>query len=188
MTRARIARVLATMAALLLLSALTRVPWRTPQGRSGDARLRLSWRVRGEIIQRCRRATDAELANVPAHMRQEVICEGARVASYRVRVAIDGRAVADRAVAGSDAAGEGTLYFLDEFGVAPGDHRVAVSLVRADSGAASPDAPAARGARDDHRHAVPRRLMLDTTLTFAPRQVSLVTYSAEAERLVVIGP
>ncbi|HEY0997899.1 MAG TPA: hypothetical protein VGD77_18050, partial [Gemmatimonadaceae bacterium] len=94
MNRARIVRVLATLAALLVLSALTRAPWRTPQGRSGDARLRLSWRVRGEIIQRCRRATAAELANTPAHMRQEVTCEGARVAPYRLQVAIDGRTVA----------------------------------------------------------------------------------------------
>lgn len=188
MNRARIVRVLATLAALLVLSALTRAPWRTPQGRSGDARLRLSWRVRGEIIQRCRRATAAELANTPAHMRQEVTCEGARVAPYRLQVAIDGRTVASGLATGSGRAGEGTLYLLEEFVLAPGAHRVMVTLARADSGGVTADPARARGARDDHRHAVPRRLALDTTMVFAPRQVALVTYSAEAERLVVVGP
>lgn len=191
MTRARITSVLVTLAALLLLSALTRVPWRTPQGRSGDARLRLSWRVRGEIIQRCRRATEAELANVPAHMRQEVTCEGARVAPYRVRVAIDGRVAADAQVAGSGEPGEGTLYLLQEFPLPPGEHRVQVTFVRGGSGedgtvAGSPAREG--GARGDHRHAVPPRLVLDTTLTIEARAITLVSYSAEEERLVVVGP
>ena len=55
--------------------------------------LRLSWRARGERLESCRRATPEELAAVPAHMRQEVICEGARVAPYRLRIAVDGQAL-----------------------------------------------------------------------------------------------
>ncbi|MHB1073848.1 MAG: hypothetical protein ACYC3Q_13710 [Gemmatimonadaceae bacterium] len=203
--KARAVRVAATVAGLALLSALTRVPWRTPEAAGGDARLRLSWRVRGEIIQRCRRATQAELANVPAHMRQEMTCEGARVAPYLLTVLIDGRVAADARVAGSGEPGEGTLYLLQEFPLAPGEHHVRVTFVRGGDGdgtargeggeggdrgddATVAEAPVrAGGARGDHRHAVPPRLVLDTTLTIGARAITLVTYSAEAERLVVVG-
>ena len=187
----RVVRAAATMGALVALSALTRVPWRTPEGASGDARLRLSWRARGEIIQRCRRATEAELANVPAHMRQEVTCDGARVAPYLLRVVIDGRVAADAQVAGSGEPGEGTLYLLQEFPLPPGEHHVQVTFVRGDGGDSSAVGEAsarAGGSRGDHRHAVPPRLALDTTLTIGARAITLVTYSAEEERLVVLGP
>lgn len=187
----RVARVAATVVALVALSALTRVPWRTPEAASGDARLRLSWRARGEIIQRCRRATEAELANVPAHMRQEVSCEGARVAPYLLTVLIDGRVAADAQVAGSGEPGEGTLYLLQEFPLPPGEHRVQVTFARGDTGDSSSAGEAsarAEGSRGDHRHAVPPRLELDTTLTIGARAITLVTYSAEEERLVVVGP
>lgn len=188
MTKSRVVRVAATVAGLALLSALTRVRWHTPEAASGDARLRLSWRARGEIIQRCRRATEAELANVPAHMRQEVTCEGARVAPYLLTVLIDGRVAADAQVAGSGEPGEGTLYLLQEFPLPPGEHRVQVTFVRGDSGAVAGAPARGSGARGDHRHAVPPRLTLDTTLTIGARAITLVTYSAEEERLVVVGP
>ncbi len=184
----RVVRVVATVAALALLSALTRVRWRTPEGETGDARLRLSWRARGDIIQHCRRATEEELATTPAHMRQEMICEGARVAPYMLRVHIDGRVAADALVAGSDEPGEGTLYLLQEFPLPPGEHHVQVTFERGDSGVVAVAPTRSGDARGDKRHAVPPRLALDTTLTIAPRAVTLVTYSAETERLVVVGP
>ncbi len=47
--------------------------------------LRLAWSVRPERIEHCRTLTDEELADVPAHMRQRVQCEG-RSAGYRLGV------------------------------------------------------------------------------------------------------
>ena len=117
MTARRATAVIATLAVLLVISALTRVPVTMRAG--GEAVVRLSWRARGERIERCRRATAEELAAVAAHMRQEIICEGERVAPYRLLVAIGGDTVADGLVPGSDAPGEGTLYVLRDFPIAP---------------------------------------------------------------------
>jgi hypothetical protein len=168
---------------LVALSALTRVPWTASD--ADRALLRLSWRARGEEIEACRRATEAELANVPAHMRQEVVCTGARVAPYTLRVALDGREVLAGPVAGSDVPGDRPMYLLHDLPLAPGVHRVSVRFERRGPGAArdeDDDSPRGR-----HRRAIPPRLVLDTTIVAAAGDVVLVTYSAELERLVVMG-
>ncbi|HEU4566085.1 MAG TPA: hypothetical protein VFS05_15600 [Gemmatimonadaceae bacterium] len=193
-------RVLAIAVALALLgalTALTRHPWAaTPAGHSI---LRLSWRARGEEIERCRRATPAELASVPAHMRQEEICEGEHVAPYHLRLDVDGRRVLDGPVAGSGVAGDRPMYVLHDIALAPGRHRVWLRVERLGPGAkeldderedepdehrgATPDAPR----RSRPRRAVPPLLALDTTMVTAANDVRLVTYDAELGRLVVLG-
>jgi hypothetical protein len=176
----RAAAAAVTLAALLALSALTRVPVRAHG--DGAAIVRLSWRARGERIEQCRRASAEELAKAPAHMRQEVICTGARVAPYALRVAIDGRVVADGPVAGSDEPGEGTLYVLHDFPVPPGARRLTIRFERRRRAGAEPAPP-----HDGRRHVVPALLALDTTLAIASGTVTVVTYAPETERLLVLG-
>jgi hypothetical protein len=113
------------LAALAALSSVSYVAETTER-----SLLRLSWRVRGERIERCRRPTARELAGVPAHMRRETICEAARVAPYRLRVAIDDRPVVDGAAPGSGVASDRPMYLLRDVAVAPGRHRVRVVLER----------------------------------------------------------
>lgn len=175
--------VAAAVALLLALSALTRVPWTDSDAHR--ALLRLSWRARGEEIEACRRATGAELAAAPAHMRREVICTGARVAPYTLRVSLDGREVIAGPVAGSGVPGDRPMYLLHDVPLAPGAHAVRVLFERQGPGAATEeddDSPRGR-----HRRAIPPRLVLDTTITAARGDVVLVTYSAELGRLVVLA-
>ena len=88
-------------AALAGTAVLSQWPWQAED--SGRSLLRISWRARGERIENCRPATAGELAALPAHMRQETICEDPRVAPYRLRVAVDGRSLVDGAAPGSGA-------------------------------------------------------------------------------------
>lgn len=182
MTPARRAVVgLVSLALVAGIGALTRVPYATGSGT--EALLRLSWQARGERVERCRRATAEELAARPAHMRQEVICEGRQVAPYTLRIAVDGRVVDSGRVAGSGMAGEGTLYVLRELPVAPGSHRLSVRFEREPDGTGA-DSSALHDAR---RRTVPPRLTMDTTITLGAGEVVLVTYAPELERLLVLA-
>lgn len=194
MTIARRVLALALGFALLVgVAALSRVPYATHD--TERALLRLSWRARGERIERCRRATPAELADVPAHMRREVICEGAQVAPYRLRVSVDGRQLADGIVAGSGVAGDRPIYLLREFVLSPGAHRVQVVFAK-ETGERDDDADdrktEERSAERDHerdarRGAVPSMIGVDTTLAVRAGTVVLITYDSELRRLVLVG-
>lgn len=165
------------------VAALSQVPYRWAD--PGASLIRLSWRARGERLERCRPATATELAGVPAHMRRDTICEGVRVPPYRLRVAIDGRVREDGIVAGSDVQGDRPIYVLREFPVQPGPHRLEVHFERQ---RAPGDDPAFAGdARVETRRAVPPRLALDTTVVLAEHAVVLVTLNDELGRLVVLG-
>lgn len=194
------------VALLVVLTALSRVTYATHDAER--ALLRLSWRARGERIERCRRATAAELANVPAHMRREVICEGVHVAPYRLRVAVDEHTLADGIVAGTGVAGDRPIYLLREFAIHPGERRVQVTFDRQapagdagetgeGSGAANPGRDQPRPGREstqrDHerearRGTVPPHLTIDTTLVVRAGSVILVTYDSELRRLQLVTP
>jgi hypothetical protein len=173
-------------------AALSQWPWSAE--RAERSVLRLSWRARGERLESCRRATPEELAAVPAHMRQEVICEGARVAPYRLRIAVDGQALEDGTAPGSGVPGDRPIYVLRQFEVEPGPHRLEVLFERSGSESASPDDDDGEDDEEEHRgrklerQAVPPRLLLDTVITAEASAVLLVTYSAEHRRLVLLGP
>lgn len=196
MTNARHALAVTVAFALLVgVAALSRVPYSTHN--AGRAALRFSWRARGERIERCRRATATELAKVPAHMRQEVICEGARVAPYRLRVTVDGRRLADGVVAGSGVAGDRPMYVLREFALRPGAHRLQVVFAKEHERADDDDdrrrtESSERSAERDHdrdarRGAVPPSIALDTNLAVRAGSVVLVTYDSELRKLVLVG-
>lgn len=175
---------------LAALAGLSRVTWTVEQ--SPRSLLRLSWRALGERIERCRPATAEELAGVPAHMRQDVICEDPQVAPYRLRVAVDGRVLHEGLVEGSGVAGDRPLFVLHEFEIMPGEHRIDVRFERQ---RAAPDAqprtqnePERAHEREVQRRAIPPALHLDTTITVPAHAVLLVTYSAELRRFVFYAP
>lgn len=169
----------------------------------GDSQLRLSWRARPERIEECRRPSAEELAQVAEHMRQRVICTGVE-ASYTLRVAVDDSVLTEEVVRGGGLRHDRPLSLLRDFPVHQGAHRIQVTLQRretptvADSSLAVDTEPdtglyagrATREATERTRRtlaAIPPRLMLDTTLTFAPARVVLVTFDADRRSLVVVG-
>jgi hypothetical protein len=172
---------------------------------SGDAVLRVAWSARPERVEECRSQSGEELARLPAHMRQAVICEGV-AASYRLEVRHQGRLLAEQIVRGGGWRRDRRLYVFREFALPPGDARVEVRFDRIDAPAATPrdeaveeTAPAAAAARTSAAHphdasrsrprveAVPAQLGLDRRLTLAPREVMLVTYDPASRRLAVGG-
>jgi hypothetical protein len=175
---------------LVALARLTRVPWRvetTPR-----SVLRLSWRALGERIERCRPATADELAGVPAHMRQEVVCEDPKVAPYQLSVAVDGRELFAGLAEGSGVPGDRPMYVLREFDIAPGDHRVEVRFEREGAAPTSQrdarNEPEREHEREVQRRAIPPVLHLDTTVTVPASAVLLVTHSSESRKLVLYSP
>jgi len=134
-------------------------------------------------------------------MRQRVECEGS-FASYVLRVEVDGSLAGESVVRGGGFRHDRPLHVLDDFVVPAGARRIRVSLSRreqADSSAgdsldtvvADPDTGlfAGRAAREATerarrvRAAIPAQLVLDTTVTLAPRQVGLVTFDPTQRRL-----
>lgn len=166
----------------------------------GEARIRLSWSARPERIETCRTLTDAELAELPSHMRMRVRCEGAH-ARYALSLTIDSSVVLHDIVRGGGLRNDRPMYLLRELGVVPGTHRVQVALVRADSVSAPGTAPdttsATQGLGDrssreaDERRrraaeALPPKLQLDTTVAMARGQVVIVTYREQTRRLEIL--
>jgi hypothetical protein len=157
---------------LALIRILSFAPYTTE--RDAGAIVRLAWRARGERVRDCRRVTPEELAKLPAHMRQEQVCEG-RVLPYRLAVDLDDSATVSRLIHGAGAREDRPLYVFQDLTVRPGVHRISVRFTLE----GRPQAPEETGL------ATPPRLALDTTLSLAPRQVLLVTYDEAREQLVV---
>lgn len=160
-------------ASLALLGALSRVPYTADPG--AQALLRLAWRARGERVEQCRRLTPAELARVPAHMRQEVQCTG-RIVPYRLRVALDGREVINEVVQAAGARHDRPLYVFRELHVTPGPHALAVRFAR--EGTVPATAP-------EDETTTPPELRLDTAVLFPSRRAALVTYDEAQRRLTL---
>ena len=199
MSTSGVAGGLAAVVAALLLAAASAVPLRLHQ--SGDAMLRISFSARPERMETCRRLSSEELADLPQHMRQTVVCEG-HSASYRLQVLRDGRTLAESDVHGGGLRRDRQLYVLEEFLIPAGPSTIEILLTRIDS--PSPEAepsvtsgdstavvPAdlARDAReaDERRRRmadeVPAALSLREDVVLAPHEVLLVTYDQAARRL-----
>jgi hypothetical protein len=179
--------------ALLRWGTALPVEFRPP----ATARLRLSWSARPERIEVCRALSAEELAERPEHMRVRVECEG-KFATYALRVAVDGRVAGDIVVKGGGFRQDRLLHVLQEYSVPAGPHRVRISFTRRertdDATAAfapspSPEADtglyAGRAQREvaervrRARAAIPRRLVLETSLVLAPGRVALITFNEE---------
>jgi hypothetical protein len=163
MNAARAAGVLAlTVVAMAGLGWGARAPW-TPPGADAGL-LRLSWRLRGERIERCRPRTPSELEALPVHMRTPELCEGHLVA-YHLSLSVDGSVPDTATVVPGGARGDRPVFVFRERSLEPGEHRVRVELRRADGADGVP-------------------LTLDTVLTAFAGAVELVTLDPATGRLV----
>jgi hypothetical protein len=169
------------------------------------ARIRLSWSARPERIEVCRTLSQKELEEREEHMRQRVECNGT-FATYALVVTVDGRRAVNTVVRGAGLRHDRSAYLLRDIDLPSGPHRVVISFTRRektddDAAAFAPAASAAndtglfagRASREAVEHArraraaVPARLMLDTTITLAARQVAVVTFDHERRMLELIG-
>lgn len=182
------------------VAALSRVPYAA--GDEEGAILRLSWRFRGERLEECRRLSAEELAQLPAHMRREVVCEGG-VAPFLLSATVDSVAVAHDTIRASGARADRPLYVFREVRVAPGEHRLQVRfhrLDRRDAGDRKPDGHGnheeeGEGEQEERKldseemaaGGEPAALALHTRFRAAPGEVVLVTYDPELRRLVLRG-
>ncbi len=158
-------KALAILVTALLTAALvglSRVPWAAVRGEHGE--LRLAWQYKSQPVERCRPATPEELAQLPVHMRRKTICErGLR--PWLLDVAVDGTAWAADTIVARGARADRPLAVFARHALPPGRHAVRVTF-----------APLG----GDHAP-----LVAETTLTFAPRQVWLVTLDEVRGALVL---
>lgn len=133
------------------------------------ALIRLSWRAVGERVEECRAPSPDELAALPPHMRQSEICE-ARLAPFRLAVAIDGATVFEGRIRPRGARRDRPAYVFQEFRVAPGSHRLGIEFASEAGG--EPGRPPLR---------------FDERVTLDARDILLVTTPPEADRLIALG-
>jgi len=139
---------LVTVGAALVLALVSAAPFHV--NARPDARLRVAFSARPERIETCRTPSESELANLPAHMRQGVVCEGT-TATYRLEVRLDDSLVTSALLRGGGLRHDRRLYALRELSVPSGHGTIDVRLARVDSVATHP----ARDPRasDDHERA-----------------------------------
>jgi hypothetical protein len=122
-----------TVGAAVGLAVLSAAPFRAHP--RADARLRVAFSARPERIETCRTLGADELANVPQHMRQAVVCEGI-AASYRLEIRRDDSLVASALLHGGGLRHDRRLYALRELDVPSGPSTIDVRLTRVESVAA----------------------------------------------------
>lgn len=147
--------------------ALSHVPWAAASGRDGA--LRLAWRFRSALVDECREPTAAELARLPAHMRQPRICER-RLLPYELAVTVDGERIVLDTIRAGGARADRPLSLFRESRLAPGRHSLSVRFAPLAVAAGAPAPPA---------------LVLDTAVTVAAHAVVLVTLDDVTGRLVL---
>ena len=126
---ARILGGIVAAAALLGLTAASRVA--VPLHRGSGALLRVAWTARPQRIERCRTLSDAELAEVPAHMRQREECEST-TATYRMEIRRDGMLLAAAGLHGGGLRRDRQIYVLRELALPSGPSTVEVRVTRDD--------------------------------------------------------
>lgn len=191
--------------ALFVLARASAAP--IPRVGAGQARLRLSWSARPDRIEVCRTLSAKELAEREEHMRQAVECDG-RVASYALRVEVNGVLLHDAVVRGGGLRHDRALFVLEDIAVAPGLHRVRVAFERRERQARGNEATTALGDVSQEsdtgifagragremterarraRAAIPPHLMLDTVAQFSSDRVILISLDAERRALRLSG-
>lgn len=155
-------------------------PMRTKGSSASDAVLRLAWSARPERVETCREQSAEELANLPAHMRQPLVCEGT-TASYRLEVRYNDAVIAEQIVRGGGLRRDRRLYVFQELAVPSGDADVSVRFDRIES----PDGTS-RTVQGQAQPAVPPQLSLSGRMRFSPRRVVLVTYDPDRRALTAV--
>ena len=195
----RVTGIVVATAVTLCLTWLSFAPVRGDA--AGGALLRLTWRARPERIENCRQQNAETLAALPPHMRQSVICEGAN-ASYLLQVRRDDVVVVEQLVTPGGLRKDRPLYVFRDIPLPAGDAEVRVAFVRVeptveptddangtsgeDGGGAETEAAARR--REELTEAVPRSLVYEQRLRFAPGQVRLISYDPERRELFEVAP
>jgi hypothetical protein len=176
-----------TIGAAIAAAAMAAITWASnaPMTVNGSDRgvLRLAWSARPERVEVCREQTAEELARLPQHMRQPLVCEGTSV-RYRLTVRREGTLVIDRTIHGGGVRQDRRLYVFEELPLDPGLTSIDVRLDRVDEASTKP-APAAN--QPPAAETVPPRLVFAQQVSIRPRQVLLVTYSAERRDLTVVA-
>jgi hypothetical protein len=142
---------------------LSRVPYAVSP--TDHAELRFAWRYRSVSLEQCRPLTEEENAALPAHMRQDEICER-RLQPWRLTIWVDGVQVAEDTVRARGAREDRPLYVFRKLTLAPGTHAVRAIF--------APIGPSEQ-----------RMLSLESGVSLDARQVALVTYDPDTDRLVL---
>ena len=152
------------VAVLLLIGAASQ--W-TIDASGEDALVRLSWRIEPVRVETCRVLSEAELAEVPAHMRRAETCTGGAV-DYELRLDVDGVRVTTDTIAPSGLRRDRPIYVYHDHPVEAGRRAVSVGF--------GPiiDDPAGDTIADH---------TWEGALDLAPREIGLLTLSADAARL-----
>ena len=155
---------------------------RVPVGKApSHAAVRLSLRTTAGQLRACRERTDAELAELPAHMRAPRACDDL-VLPYRLRLDVDGRPLLARLVGPSGLWGDRPLTFVETVAVPPGTHRIAVRLAPATK-RVEPVAEELRPALEAALTAVPT-WYLDEEVTLPAGRVAVVVLDAASLRVL----
>lgn len=184
------------LGAALASAAMAGIAWTsnapmTAHG-SGDAVLRLAWSALPERVETCREQSAEDLARLPPHMRQRLVCEG-QAASYRLTVRAHGTLIADDVVRAGGLRHDRRLYVLREIRVPPARTDVEVRFDRIDAGPTGAGPGRAAGPRIGERpphqqgDTVPAHLAYAERVRFAPRRVVLITYDPQRRALVAVG-
>jgi hypothetical protein len=141
------------------------------QGLNADrAALRFTWRLRGEEVVECRRPTEADLADLPVHMRNPDACVG-DIPPFVLEVSVGGETRITRVVRPAGARGDRPLYVFEELWLEPGRYEIVVNFRRE----GTPDAER-QGAQG--QESTTRELHLDTMVELAAGQALIVTRDA----------
>jgi ferredoxin len=144
----------------VLLLALVAMASRAPQGRDADhALLRLGWRLAGQVRERCRDLTPAEVAARPVHMRRPRECVS-EVLTYDLAAAVDGRILTRRRVKSPGLRADRPLSVEEDLPVTPGEHMITVTFNPEDQGGTG------------------KSLTFEGRVRFAPGRVVLITNEA----------
>ncbi len=137
-----------------------------------DALLRLSWRSAGQRVEECRTPSPEELDRLPPHMRQERICEG-RIVPFRLFVEVDGEVVVDEVIHAAGVREDRPIFVYREIPVDPGEHELRLRFAPEASVALPSGEPA-------------MMLELDRRIRLEPRQIVLVTQTADGRSLTAV--
>jgi hypothetical protein len=149
---------------------------------SNQGVLRLAWSARPERVEVCREQSAEELAKLPAHMRQPLVCEGTS-ARYRLTVWHEGRLITDRTLHGGGVRQDRRLYVFHELPLDPGQTSIEVKVDRIDEPGAN---VSPRAKQPFAVETVPPNLIFAGRVTIGPREVLLITYSPERRELIAI--
>jgi hypothetical protein len=154
---------------------------------TGGALLRLAWSARPERLEECRSQSAEELARLPPHMRQPVVCEGV-TARYRLTATHAGRVLADRIVSAGGLRQDRRLYVLEDLPVAAGEALVEVQFTRIEAAPAATAPAPDRLGQNRRGQTVPARLTFAACRTIEAHTVLLITYDPEQRVLVARSP